>query len=435
MNRSYLNYRPRIEEVIKNPTNYTHFELAIPRISLERGNLELCLRKKNNETQLLIFSFVTDSPHQNSNRGIQIKPLVIGVTGLNSEVPTPAIGITNNDFDDYFPEEGRFLRPDQAEFYSNFSLNHNKTQAVMLPRVESLDMVLRVVVMDLETCSVLRKHFVGTNTKFGLRYYVPQDIGNTEFKSEEMIITATPIDPHSILNHFVNIFKFSTTTFLVEETFKFWKSSRVETRRAQMSCSFTKIDKNSLQKNSDSLMFFRFLKMTWFAGNKVYLCDLVYLNLKNKKILFKLRFEYDYDEHKWYQGINFPFLWKDERVCAVRFGPTTVLILDRKRRRLDLIRHKDLLDRKFHHFLGMFPISFKPRLLRALKPDEYFKVVNLGSKFCGVYSNLKGSCFRLDEFEKLEDYFFVCFYQMLYSEPITFLIFPFRSSEIPRGSK
>ena len=77
----------------------------------------------------------------------------------------------------------------------------------------------------------------------------------------------------------------------------------------------------------------------------------------------------------------------------------------------------------------MFPMSFKSKLVRNLKTFNYFKVVDLGSEYCGVYSKVKGSCFRLDEFKRVEDYFFVCFpgdgnkgYWLS-----CFLIFPFRS--------
>ena len=111
----------------------------------------------------------------------------------------------------------------------------------------------------------------------------------------------------------------------------------------------------------------------------------------------------------------------------MRFGKRSIMLVDRQRRSIEYFRHYSSHYTNYNHFLGMFPSELKPLLVEAMKPEEYFQVVDLGKEFCGVYSKVRGSCFRLDEFERVEDYFFVCLYEDLgHNTLYSFFIFPFR---------
>ena len=165
---------------------------------------------------------------------------------------------------------------------------------------------------------------------------------------------------------------------------------------------------------------------------------MTYINLFSRKVLFRASFgvhfrRFSMDDFRmrggpWKPSINSPMLWSDKKYFAMRFGDGTILLFNRLTRKFQSFPHIGGWFLYFDHFLGMFPAPLKPNLVGALKPFGYFYVADLGSEFCGVYSRVRGSCFRLDEFKRIVDYFFVCFPQgKKYGSALSsILIFPFR---------
>ena len=253
------------------------------------------------------------------------------------------------------------------------------------------------------------------------------DTGNQGFCSNEIIFERNKSFRE------IPIWTLSTTSNRIQPVLKF-----EGTRDLNINNCFTygKIDGKMINGKYDALIYF------WIFARSF---DMVYVNLKWKKVVFQMRFESQKEEFEWRKkAISSPYVWRDDSRFALRIGPRTIFTFDRKLRRGEFFRNYENELKGFDHFLGMFPSSFKSKLVdslrpplnktvvQALRPTKYFQVVDLGEEYCGVYSKLRGSCFRLNEFEKVEDYFFVCFYEdkVFDNKSYCFLVYPFRGEAL-----
>ena len=413
------NVHQEILDLVEDQKNHSHFCLDLPPILTSSHFLQL--RLKNCKSKLLIFC-CAEIPGKTEDFFETYKPMIIGVRGLRSHPPSPAIKISEFQAEDFF-HIFRVSQRSWLDFYNGLCLNHDKTEALVVARIRCVDIegFVKVLKMNLQTGSVAFSKWPEKWDHFRGSLELNTDTGNDGFSSGEIIFERDK----SVYD--IPIWTMSTRSnrsrrVLRLEVERELKISDTESRMRRGRFSYGKVDSQAINGSSDGLVYFRFFNLPRKGT-----CCMWYIDPKRKKLMFELFFEFHQEEYRWWKAVHTPFVWKDDSIFAMRFGPKTILVVNRKWRMAECHRHYEQEYLAHKYFLGMFPSQLKTKLVEALKPEEYFRVVDLGEKFCGVYSKLRGSCYRLDEFEKEEDYFFVCFYEdEALNQPYSFLIYPFR---------
>ena len=424
-----------IEGLVSDQKNSTHFAIDLPHIyNLSRF---LKFRLKNKKSKLLIFGLQQlkgkDPKCLNS-----YKPLIIGVRGLRKDHPSPTAKTTELDISQFF-DYNKFNEPlEYLHVFCGLSFNPKRTKVLITPENRCLDSQnpLKIVQIDLQTGSLISSKYPKNWNYFQFGFVAEGDIENEVFHNGWVYLEVC--DYTFEKSHFINIWVFSLKDgSSISKRYLDLKGSQ---RREifgkkyyfKLEHSYGKFDRKVGRglNDRDCLVYLNFYLGMKDDHPPLYACLLSYIDLKSKKILFEVLLDLDLrrEERDWRKATNCPFLWNDDSIFVMRFGPKSVLLVNRKTRKYEIFRYYEREEFLNHrHFLGMFPSMFKTRLAGALKPCELFQVVDFGSEFCGVYSKVRGSCFRLDEFEKVKDYFFVCFRdEEALDGPYCFLIYPFR---------
>jgi len=171
--------------------------------------------------------------------------------------------------------------------------------------------------------------------------------------------------------------------------------------------SYSKIDRNAIHNSEDCLIIFRFCQLE--NSDEIAFCDIFYVNLSSKRLLFQQEIELRYEESYYRRAIYLQFLWKDEHKIVMRFGGKTILVMNRAKRAISLHRIPADIDPKgnYDQFVTLIPkekIS-KEKILKEemLLPSKAFKIFDF-DKFFLIYSEVGLSDFRIDEFGKIKDY-------------------------------
>ena len=407
----------------------SQFSLKLRPIWLKKGQLRIKLIEGG--AKLIIFCCLKRNKFWKKNEG-KIKPALIIVENLDKNPASPKISINAQAVSDYFDLKDLSMDRERIGFFHKICLNDKQNEALIFPDrsyIGSMEMVK----LDLKTCKISLKKKFEDFQKFGINQRLDADIDNHGYPYKGIVVGLYPIDYSSQYRDKVSLFTFNPKTEFFRKVFVLNKFKRVEGKTKFQLHSYGKIDRKALHGKRDCLAYFRIFSNRYSLSkddkDEANLTDVSYINFHSKKLLFRARFQIGDSESTWRDGINFPFLWNDKKRFAMRYGPRSILVLHRQRRSFEYYTFSKYELMGFDHFLGMFPSFLKPRLVEALKHGKYFEVVDLGKEFCGVYSKLTGSCFRLDEFEKEEDYFFVCFQGVKKDKSIAdcLLIFPFRS--------
>jgi len=168
--------------------------------------------------------------------------------------------------------------------------------------------------------------------------------------------------------------------------------------------SYSKIDRNSIHNQEDCLLVFRFCQSN---ADQLASCDIFYVNLTSKRLLFQKEVELQYEESYYRRAMYLPFLWNDREKIVMRFGSRTLLVLYRELRKAKLHRlpNYDSRNNDFDQFVTLLPQEdFDEKKCGELfLPKGAFKFYEF-EKFCLVYSEVAMSDFKVSQFKNIDEY-------------------------------
>ena len=187
--------------------------------------------------------------------------------------------------------------------------------------------------------------------------------------------------------------------------------------------SLCKIDRNALHGHEDCLLVFR---VTQNLNTGKILLEIFSVNLCTKILLFKASVQLNEDESRFRQAIRQPFLENSRDRFVIQLGKNSVLVCDKLKRTAKMfryrgqVRHDDQCilglheaDEEYHigyfsKFHSLFPASKYEELKGRFTPSEAFRCF-VFDRYCLLMSYYGFCQFRVDQFERLEDYVMLCF--------------------------
>ena len=327
--------------------SWSRLLLKLPKISPSNGQLSTILIREG--SKLIIFCCLkqqpqTWSPKQKKEED-EIQPAVVTVEGLNEISANPRVTIKTQTINEYFRQQIPKIKTRDIGFFHKVSLNEKQNQAVVFPSRGFFD-ALEMVKIYLETSKVdFYKELEGL-TKFGEVFRVQSNIDNQGYSDKGILVELYPRNKDSKYSNKTSIFKFDPKTNSFRIVFVLDTTKFVNSKKITQLYSFGKIDRKPFQnRKRDYLVYIRLFlaprsnrKRKQSAGNAA---DLIYVNLRLKKVLFRVGVDLQNRDLPWIwsSAVKFHLVWNDRKRFAMRFGFRTILVGSRQRRKIEYFRH------------------------------------------------------------------------------------------------
>ena len=232
---------------------------------------------------------------------------------------------------------------------------------------------------------------------YGVSMFLEPDIDNNNFQRDSILVEIYE-------NHFrmpgLSFFRYHLKRKKFDKVFQI-PDSRPGYR---LQHSYGKIDRRALHGREDCLVVLRFCYRGRFteAIEYDYVCDLFYVNLCTKLLLFRCQIVLEEAERHYRAEIHQKFLWNSKRKFVMRFGQSSLLVVHRAERSAKVYRHTEDVH-KYPLLVAVFDLRMKAKIEERFQPRDaffYFEFEDL----CALYSRCCISRFKFNEFRSLENF-------------------------------